>query len=93
MEGELYLWVWARFLGSVALFRQYLTIAHRCGRQRDPQSTNSRERPMREQLNNNQNPIMYRKPETMGRQRNNPQSNGKEDSPERMLNEIQASQL
>ena len=29
----------------------------------------------------------------MGRQRNNTQSKGKEDSPERMLNEIEASQV
>ena len=29
----------------------------------------------------------------MGRQRNNPQSNGKEESSERMLNEIEGTQL
>ena len=34
----------------------------RCGQQSDPQSTSSREGPMRKGPNNNQNPITYRIP-------------------------------
>ena len=37
--------------------------------------------------------LTRRVPQTMGRQRNNPQSKGKEESSQRMLNEIEASHL